>query len=675
MPEIKPYGSWPSRWSTQKVAEGGRTFVQTALDQETGTFYWVEEVSQEGGRHNIWRYLLSTGVSHRLSKPPFSARTRAREYGRGALVTGHGVLAASNWEDQRLWRFPDWVNDAPVALTPDSTGDIPTLTGPKRAPTLRYADGVVDKRNNRIVSVCEDVSRGFERPAYSIVGIPFDPPSDGNIPAPQKLWQSTAGEFVCSLALSPDGNKLAFIAWDATQEMPWFSSRLMLAAFDNDGGVFDFRRIAGNPGESIVQPIWSPDGELYYISDRSGWWNPYRYRETGDWPVYARQGDFARPQWWFGMSQWAVAERGRIICSFTSHGQWRLGTLFPQSRQLEKPPVPYSEISGVRANAQHIFCIGSSTTRPSAVVKMDAAMQETTVVRQSTDEVIDPAFVSTPEEITFDMGGGLALHAWYYPPTNPECTAPVGEAPPLMMEVHGGPTWSDGTGYSAGAQFWTSRGFGYATVNFPGSDRYGCRYRHALNGRGGVLDLKACEAVALHLADQSKVDRSRMVISGWSWGGYLALAAATVGQRIFAGAICGAALADLVHTSEHTAGFESGYLDIIMGDDRALWKQRSPLECIDEKVTPLLLIHGGGDLSVPIDPVKEVLRRAAAAGVPVACYFYGEGDGEHAPKTSNALLDIVEAKLSFVSQVLGLTLFDEIAHPIEILNAENIRRK
>jgi Tol biopolymer transport system component len=82
--------------------------------------------------------------------------------------------------------------------------------------------------------------------------------------------------------------------------MPWNGTILYVATLDENGAIFGAaRRIAGGPAESILQPEWSPDGtDIVFVSDRSGWWNLYRFTlATGEVrPIAPRSAKFGQPQ-------------------------------------------------------------------------------------------------------------------------------------------------------------------------------------------------------------------------------------------------------------------------------------------------------------------------------------------------------------------------------------------
>ena len=62
--------------------------------------------------------------------------------------------------------------------------------------------------------------------------------------------------------------------------MPWDGTELWLGQLNGDGSMAERQLIAGGETRSIYQPQWSPDGTLYFVSDRTGWWNLYRWRDN-----------------------------------------------------------------------------------------------------------------------------------------------------------------------------------------------------------------------------------------------------------------------------------------------------------------------------------------------------------------------------------------------------------
>ena len=83
---------------------------------------------------------------------------------------------------------------------------------------------------------------------------------------------ASGNDFYSSPRLNPDGNRLAWLTWNHPN-MPWDGTELWVGEIQVDGSVGEAQLVAGGAEESIFQPEWSPDGVLYFVSDRNGWWN------------------------------------------------------------------------------------------------------------------------------------------------------------------------------------------------------------------------------------------------------------------------------------------------------------------------------------------------------------------------------------------------------------------
>ena len=148
--------------------------------------------------------------------------------------------------------------------------------------------------------------------------------------------------------------------------------------------------------------------------------------------------------------------------------------------------------------------------------------------------LIDPAYISRPEAITFPTEGGLSAHANYYPPANPDFVAPEGELPPLLVNVHGGPTADHAAMLDLDVQYWTSRGIAVVDVNYGGSTGYGREYRERLRGEWGVVDTVDSINAARYLVARGDADPARLGVRGGSAGGYTTLNALTRFRRLHA---------------------------------------------------------------------------------------------------------------------------------------------
>jgi len=275
------------------------------------------------------------------------------------------------------------------------------------------------------------------------------------------------------------------------------------------------------------------------------------------------------------------------------------------------------------------------------------------VIRPPRDLGLDPEQISLPESIDFLSADGRTAHALYYPPTNPDHVGPDGERPPLLVDIHGGPTSAARSQFQLGVQYWTSRGFAVVDVNYGGSTGYGREYRELLSGQWGVVDVEDCVAAATFLAARGDVDPDRLAIRGGSAGGFTTLAALAF-HDTFAAGVSKYGVADLAVLAQETHKFESRYMDSLVGpwpEAEALHRERSPLYHADEIRVPLLVLQGLEDEVVPPNQSERIVEALKANGVPVA-YLAFEGE-QHGFRRAETIVRAAEAELSFYGQVFG----------------------
>ena len=184
------------------------------------------------------------------------------------------------------------------------------------------------------------------------------------------------------------------------------------------GRFRETEKVAGGRDESIFQPQWSPDGTLFFVSDRTGWWNLYRRRENEIKPVVQMDAEFGMPQWLFGMSTYAFESARRLICAYTRNGRWQLAEINLAADTLNVIETPYTDIACLRASAGRAVFVGGSATEPISIVKLDIAAQTLEVLRRSSRNEIDTGYISIPATIEFPTTQGQTSHAFFYPPQN-----------------------------------------------------------------------------------------------------------------------------------------------------------------------------------------------------------------------------------------------------------------
>jgi dipeptidyl aminopeptidase/acylaminoacyl peptidase len=642
MPEhkIAPYGSWGSPISSDLIVRGVVGLSQVKPDG--GAVYWMESRPDEDGR-NVIVGRTSGGSMEDVTPPPFDARTRVHEYGGGDFTVHDDAVYFSNFVDQRIYRrLP---GGKPEPLTPE--------TG------RRFADMVVDPGRNRLVAVREDHAGGD--PVNQIVGI--------NLENGDETVLATGNDFYSSPRLSPDRSRLAWLTWNHPN-MPWDGTELMVCDVNAEGRPENVEGVAGGTDESILQPEWSPDGTLHFVSDRTGWWNLYRLSEGNVEPLQEKEAEFGAPQWQFGMSTYAFLSSGRIVCTYTDRDGSHLALLDTESRDLEPFETPYSSIAFVRTDAAmgNVVFRGASPTGPACIVSLDPSTGKNEVLRYSDEIEIDTGYISVPQPIEFPTENDRTAYAFFYPPTNQDYAAPEGEHPPLLVMSHGGPTAATSTALNLEIQYWTSRGVAVLDVNYGGSTGYGREYRRRLDGAWGIVDVEDCANGAVYLAERGLVDGDRLMITGGSAGGYTTLCALTFTDTFAAGA-SHFGVSDLEELAKETHKFESRYLDRLIGPypERAdLYRERSPIHHIRKLSCPVIFFQGLEDEVVPKEQAETMFASLREKGLPVA---YVPFDGEqHGFRRAENIRRALDGELYFYARVFGFEPADRI-EPVPIENA------
>ena len=640
MYQVVPYGSWKSPVTAEMAASGSVGLQQLRIDGED--IYWIEARPQEGGRKVVVRRTADGNIAD-VTSPPFNARTRVHEYGSGDFVVKGAIVYFSNFADQRL--YSQHPGAEPLPITPP---------GP-----FRYADGVIDPGRRLLICVREDHSVSGE-PVNSLVSIGLD--GSGVV-----RTAASGSDFYSSPRLSPDGSHLAWLSWNHPN-MPWDGTELWVSQLNQDGSLSCSVKVAGGQAESIFQPEWSPDGTLYFVSDRTGWWNLYRWREGKIESLCPMDAEFGEPQWVFGLSTYAFDSAHRIVCSYAQDGTWHVGLLNVEHGELETLELPYTAVREIHAVPGEAFLIAGSPTEAACILRLSLESRKLEVLRRSTDVALDPGYLSVPRKIEFPTGGSQTAHGFFYPPKNSDYIAPPDEKPPLLVMTHGGPTSATGTGLRLGIQYWTSRGIAVLDVDYRGSSGFGRVYRDALKGQWGIVDVEDCINGARYLVERGEVDGNRLAITGGSAGGYTTLCALTF-RNVFSAGASHYGISDLEALAKDTHKFESRYLDSLIGpypEQRDLYWERSPIHFTERLSTPMILFQGLEDKVVPPNQAEKMFEAVRQKGLPVA-YLSFEGE-QHGFRKSENIKHVLEAELYFYSKVFSF----ELADPVEPVRIENI---
>lgn len=640
MTQTKPFGTWQSPITSDLIVSGTIKLGGVVIDDQD--IYWLEGRPSEGGRYVLVRRTPDGQVSN-VTPEGFNVRSRVHEYGGGAFLVINGVVYFSNDSDQRLYQ--QVIGGEPQPLT--------------REAKLRYADMILDTGRDRLICVCEDHTNPAREPINTLVSISLSTGATQIIASGQ--------DFYASPRLSPDGKQLTWVSWNHPH-LPWDAAELWLADIAEDGTLETPEKIAGGLDSSVMQPEWSPTGRLYFVDERTGWWNLYRRHPEGEIEAVTDiPAEFGYPHWVFGLSNYTIISATEILCSYSQGGSWHLGRLNPETKDLQPLDIPYSEIASVHGTPETLVFIGGSATHPTAVVRMDIKTAQTEVLRQTTDLNIDTGYLSVPKPLEFPTENNQTAYAWYYPPKNKDYTAVAGTTPPLIVKSHGGPTAAASPSFSLTLQYWTSRGFAVLDVNYGGSIGYGREYRQRLDKNWGIVDVQDCVNGAKYLAQQRKVDPDKLAITGGSAGGYTTLAALTFTDTFKVGA-SRYGVSDLETLATDTHKFESRYLDRLVGEypeKKEVYKARSPIHFTDRLSCPAIFLQGLEDKIVPPSQAEAMVDSLQEKGLPVA-YVPFEGE-QHGFRRAENIKRALEAEYYFYAKIFGLEIPEKI-EPVEILN-------
>ena len=667
MSTTAPYGTWPSPITPGTITT--RTVRLSQVRVDGPDTYWVEQRASQAGRNVLLRRDGDGQIGEILPLTPsdelVDVRTRVHEYGGRAYAVDSGIVVVSHAGDGRLYRYD--VNHRLRGLVPLTIyGDV------------RHGDLEIDTGRGLVYAVRED-HRGDGEPVNTLVAIPLDGSAARDDAPVRTLVRGT--DFVTSPVLSPDGEHLAWITWDHPG-MPWDEAVLHVGDLLADGTIGEQAAVDGGDGHSVGEPRWTEECELVHVSNASGFWNLYRTegfprrgtnREgwTGGLrtrPLHPARATFSDAAWQLGPHHFDVLDGEHLVASWAREGVWHLGAVRLANGELEEWNVGWQPIGNVVAGGGRVVMLAGSELDLPAIVEVRGGGAQ--VLRGSGEFSPEAVGVSLPDPVSWESSDGATVHGFFSPPASAVRTGPDDELPPLIVNVHGGPTAAARPGYNLGVQYWTSRGFAYLDVNYRGSTGHSVAYRTALNGHWGVYDADDVVSGALHLARAGRVDARRMAVRGASAGGFTVLSA-LVRSDVFSAATSCFGVADLARLARTTHKFESRYIQTLVGasgPEDPLLAERSPITRIDAIRAPLLLLQGSEDAIVPADQATAMHRAVADRGLPVALkVFPGEG---HGFRIDSNIRRALEAELSFYAQVWGLDSPEEYRDAIRVENLD-----
>ena len=604
----QPYGAWDSPISGASISSGV-SLRDVQWNSADDTIVWWEN------RGKIGALLAQTGLDAPRELTDKSLNVAGRVgYGGAAFTVGAGqVIFAANG---RLYKQA-LAGGSPQAIAPQ----FGSYAAPALSPDGRWAAFV----------------HSYER----VDGIALVD-ADGEY-FPRKL--AYGADFVMQPTWHPSGAHLAFVAWNHPQ-MPWNGSELRLIQLAVDASGFPYAEsvvtLAGDLDTAIFQPQFSPDGRwLAYVSDAAGWGQIYIYdlEKQEHRQLTAAQAEHGAPAWVQGLRTYGWAADSQSICYLeNARGFFSLKRVHLETSESESIPglEHYTELAQIAVSAQRpaVAVIASSSSIPPRVISLDSQRGERIHRRRQTEN-LKANQLSAAQAITWPGDDGGDVHGLYYAPVLRD-EMPPGQ-PPLVVQVHGGPTSQSAAGYENGVQFFTTRGYAVLQVNHRGSTGYGKAYMDMHRGSWGIYDVADSVAGVRHLAQKGWIDISKTVIMGGSAGGFTVLQSLIDHPGFYKAGICSYGVSNQFGLLMDTHKFEERYTFWLLGElpeAADVYRQRSPVFHADKIQDPILVFQGADDVVVPQNQSDDIVASLKRRGVPHEyCLFEGEGHGWRKPET------------------------------------------
>ncbi|MBI5666820.1 MAG: S9 family peptidase [Chloroflexi bacterium] len=640
--QVRQFGTWSSPISPRSLAGALRL---DDVQWDGTTLVWLE------GRGAQGVLVAQSGVdAPRDLTSDLSVRARVGYGGGDFTVSGGQVYFAG--PGGRLYRLP-LAGGSAHAITP-GFGE---AAAPRVSPDGRWLAFVHTYERDDVLALVD---------------------TEGHL-WPRKLASGT--DFVMQPAWHPQGTHLAYIAWNHPQ-MPWDGTELRLLTLEMSHDqplVATTGTIAGSSTVAIFQPEFSPDGRyLSYVSDETGWNQLYLYDLTDRThrQLTTDEADHGAPAWVQGVRTYGWSGDSRSLVYIKNvqgfEGLWRYDLRSSQSSRV-KGLEDYTDLAQVAVSPEEnlVAVIAASTRIPPRIVTTvfgepdlpprlasDPTEPPTIQVlvdegarihRRSAAENVPLAQLAEGQPVSWAGHDGETVYGLYYPPASDRFTGTG--APPLIVHVHGGPTSQARAGYSAAAQFFATRGYGFLMVNYRGSTGYGKDYMNKLRGHWGIYDVEDAATGASALAQQGKADPSRLVIMGGSAGGFTVLQSLVQKPGFYKAAVCAFGVSNQFALASDTHKFEERYTDSLLGplpDAAALYRERSPIFHASKIVDPIAVFQGEDDQVVPRNQSDSIVESLRARGVPHIYHVYsGEGHGWRKPETIEHYYNTV---LAFLKQ-------------------------
>ncbi|KAJ7583310.1 alpha beta-hydrolase [Mycena floridula] len=597
---------------------------------------WKSPVTAEACAAQSFAAGIEDLILDSVTSKVYYAQKRTEENGRSAIVraSDHQDIFDASWDARTQVHEYGGASTTPVAITSIN-------------PSQRFADFAVHPNQPHLV-VCINEDHTDPHPAKVVTRLVVINAGTATVSV-----VAEGADFYACPRFSPNGKCLAWQQW-FFPEMPFQSSEIA---------------VANTEAVSAQEPNWACDDTLFFVSDISGFHNPWKFtvddlasgKASAVLPEPIAE-EFAVPQWWLSChASGALNDHAIVIFSFVQ-GRSRLYLCDLLDGSLVHIPTPYAHIHYLHGDAKgKVVFLGKPADSGEVLVELtlDAAgkpqMRSLSPPPEPSDN-LPLSHVSVREYYRLSLApDNHTCHVTFYPPKNPQYDGGLaGEKPPVVVFIHGGPWYMETAALDWTKQFFMTRGWAHIDVNYGGSTGFVRAFRETLHGKWGVLDINDAYQSVLELGKLGLVDPKRAVVHGSSAGGYAVLQIATDLPDAFAAGSPHYGISDMRKLDE--IQFEYYLCDRLMGgtweECEEVWRERSPIYHVDKIEMPLLILQGLADTVIPAEQMINMVDVLKSKGTKVELVLF-EGEG-HGWRKASTVQTALERELAFFNEVLGL---------------------
>ena len=643
---------WDSPINSESIFESRKT-ISNLQAWKDGLLFLITEPSE--GNINVLMYSDTNSVTKRVSPKGFNIRSKIHEYGGRPFTADGDDIFYCNFNDQEIYSqsFLSASNtfSSPVAVT-DSHGD-----------KVRYADLSIDRKRNRLIAVREDhrfIKTSVDEAKNSLIALALNTVElPTGTEAQTTLFEGS--DFLSSPNISEDGENLAFTAWQHPN-MPWDNTELIVAKIADEGHLYDVQKVDGNGDSSKTQPFFVTSKKLFFLSDESGYWNlrscdlSFEQNDLKSENVYQIEADCCGPPWVTGKRNFSVINSCEVAISVVKSCQWKLHLVNLEQKTEKIIHAQLGSLDDIVSSEKHLFYLAADEKNYPGIYceskKQLTAAIKAPLIQPKIPACFNETIIAQPKHLTFQTDSGDQAFGIYYGPKNNRQNLPLDTLPPVIINVHGGPTGTALAAFNPMHQFWTSRGFAVFDLNHRGSTGYGRAFRKKLYGQWGINDVRDTINAVEHLVKHDLANADQVAIRGGSAGGYLVLACLADSDLFSAGASY-YGIADLELLTKDTHKFESRYLERLIGpypDKIELYKDRSPINKLQKISAPVLILQGKLDKIVPPNQADMLYAKLVKRNseTQILC-FDDEGHGFRKPANQ---IKALNSELAFYEENL-----------------------